>query len=73
VGDPDAGNPCPLAKFNGHILRKTTGLMRFEFLRAIIIMLLKSLKEVSQSEEGNVGSGCGPIASLQAGYREGSR
>jgi hypothetical protein len=32
----------------------------------------QGLREGSQSEKGNMGTGCGPIGSLQAGYREGA-
>jgi hypothetical protein len=31
----------------------------------------QGLREGSQSEGGNMGTGCGPIESLQAGYRDG--
>jgi hypothetical protein len=32
----------------------------------------QGLREGSRSERGNVGTGCGPIGSLQEGYREGA-
>jgi hypothetical protein len=33
----------------------------------------RGLRAGSQSEGGNMGTGCGPIGSLQEGYREGAR